>query len=703
MLLKKSEKRGKDSTQLLDSEAGLENLQQQMDQQRRVFDTTLRSIVDFAYIFDREGRFVYSNKALLDLLQMSLGEVMGKTFHELPYPPELAEKLQEQIEAVVRTKAIVKDETPYVSPGGYVGYYEYIFTPVLNEYGAVEVVAGSTRDITERKLTQESLRQSRERLKAALEGSGGGMFIWDSRTDQLEWDSNLCRLFGVDEDEGVHTMDEFLQMLHGQDRKTVSSAFQRCRGDGSSVDIEFRLRLSDKSYRWIHYIGRPLHDSDGQTATMSGICLDVSERKRAESEAELLAAVAVDLGLYGSTREIMNLVGSKIGKHFGLSLCAFVEINDAEDEAKIDYEWTREDIQSVRGTYYLPDYLSPEFQAAGRRGDIFAVSDTAEDPRVDAVGYAALNIGAFACIPLIRSGKWRFLFAMYHSEPHDWTQNELDLSRELATRIWNRIERSRAEEELQKTLDELEERVRSRTKELEEANSALLSEMHQHQAAEKQKSELLERVVTTQEDERRRIARDIHDHLGQRVTALRLHLELFGTALNDSATLNPQFRAMRNIAERLDEEVGFLAWELRPALLDDLGLAAAANEFVQEWSNRRGIPASFHSTVAGRERLDPAVETHLYRIMQEALNNIGKHARASQVSLLFESNDQSLRLIIEDDGVGFDPAEPPKGKKRSKGLGLIGMRERAMLVGGDLQIESTPGNGTTIYVSIPGK
>jgi PAS domain S-box-containing protein len=134
-----------------------------ISQQSRIFDTTLSSIPDFTYIFDRSGQFLYANRALLDLLGLRLDEVAGKTFADLPYPKELAERLHTQILSVFETGQLLRDETPYTNPAGITGYYEYIFTPVLGSDGRVEVVAGSTRDTSERRRSEEALREADRR------------------------------------------------------------------------------------------------------------------------------------------------------------------------------------------------------------------------------------------------------------------------------------------------------------------------------------------------------------------------------------------------------------------------------------------------------------------------------------------------------------------------------------------------------------
>ncbi|MEO7539898.1 MAG: PAS domain-containing sensor histidine kinase, partial [Pyrinomonadaceae bacterium] len=262
-------------------------------------------------------------------------------------------------------------------------------------------------------------------------------------------------------------------------------------------------------------------------------------------------------------------------------------------------------------------------------------------------------------------------------------------------------ERKRRDEELQRAHEELEERVTERTTELVASNDALVNEMDERAEVEAQRSDLLRRLVSSQEMERQRIARDLHDQLGQRLTALRLKIASLNEVTGQPELLATRIERLQEIAERLDSEVSFLAWELRPSALDDLGLSEAIGAFVNEWSRNYEIAADFRSTRLLHERLDRDLETHLYRITQEALNNISKHAFANHVSVLLESREKEVLLIIEDNGVGFEVGNAGRPRESGKGLGLLGMRERASLVGGAVEIESAPGKGATIYVRVP--
>jgi signal transduction histidine kinase len=212
--------------------------------------------------------------------------------------------------------------------------------------------------------------------------------------------------------------------------------------------------------------------------------------------------------------------------------------------------------------------------------------------------------------------------------------------------------------------------------------------------------EMLRLLVTAQEEERRRIARDIHDHFGQQLTALRLKLDAFKNSTDRSEVMHFQLEGAQQAAAEIEANIDFIAWELRPASLDYLGLRAALDKFVSEWSAHTAIKAEFHATGIGKTRLDYETETNLYRIAQEALNNIYKHAGAENVSVLLEKSRTKISLIIEDDGIGFKTNDKTH---RRKGIGLLGMNERARICGGSLEIESAKGKGTTVFTRIPVK
>jgi len=260
-------------------------------------------------------------------------------------------------------------------------------------------------------------------------------------------------------------------------------------------------------------------------------------------------------------------------------------------------------------------------------------------------------------------------------------------------------DRKQNEALLQKANEELEVRVEARTQELADTNRILSVEVEERRALAQIRAELLQRLVTLQEDERKRIARDLHDQLGQQLTALRLKL----MALRTDPELGPEQAAraerLQEIATQIDSSVTFIAGQLRPSALDDLGLQEALKMYALEWSQRFDVPLDYHSNVFLKQRLTPEVETHLYRIAQEALNNVVKHANATEVAVVLEKSETGVTLVIEDNGDGFDP-KTKQTLDPGHGFGLIGMTERSNLIGAHLEIESRAGRGTTIYVRV---
>jgi two-component system sensor histidine kinase UhpB len=213
--------------------------------------------------------------------------------------------------------------------------------------------------------------------------------------------------------------------------------------------------------------------------------------------------------------------------------------------------------------------------------------------------------------------------------------------------------------------------------------------------AERARTELLARLVFAQEDERRRIAREMHDQFGEQLTALSRGIGNLKDACGGSPGLSSLVETLEKVARQIDRDVDQLVWELRPTALDDLGLRAALANYVQDWSRRVNIPAELHTSGLLDDRLSPDAETTLYRVAQEALTNIAKHSRATRVDVLLERQADQVHLIVEDDGVGFDAGDAAQSRG---GFGLLGMQERAALVGATVEIESTSGKGTTVFL-----
>jgi two-component system CheB/CheR fusion protein len=866
----------RDVTERLRREAELKELNRRIEQQSRVFSTTLSGISDFAYIFDRDGRFVYSNKPLLDLLGITLEEIIGKNFFDLNYPEDLAARLQKQIRQVFDTREIVRDETPFTSPAGKPGFYEYIFTPVFAAAGgAVESVAGSTRDVTERKQAEESLRFQAKLLDTVEQAAiatdlDGKIIYWNRFAEQLygwtakeatgrnivdvaaadtsveqaeeimsqvregkSWtgefnvkrrdgstfpalvidspindtEGNLIGIVGVSVDiterkrtetavresetrfraivnqataaiaefdlAGNYTLvnetlcdllgyteAEFLQMnqrdiTHPEDLPRCLEAFEQAIATGKASVSEKRVIRKDGSIVWITESISSIADAGSKPQRVAMIAFDITARKRIETaarEAEEHLRIAVDAAEMGTWD--WNLERNEVfwnERHFTilgmkprpnpLPPEAFFDRVHPEDRERVgerlkqaietdgtfqaEFRFLREDTNETCWAEGYGHLVEKNARGAPVRMS-GVMSDITERRRAE----ESLLTSKERLRLLIESASDHAIFTVTldnrinswnagAEKIFGWTESEaLGQSGEI---IFTPKDRAKGEpkKEIATALAEgraPDERFHLRRDGSRFYSSGVMNllrdadgnaqgfvkiarDMTERIHAEKalRDREILQKLVGAQEDERRRIARDLHDHLGQQLTALKLKLEATGKVCED-AEVSGRIDEMSAIAKQIDADVDFLAWELRPAALDDLGLLTALENYLKEWMRHTGIKAEFYTAGLKNIRLAPEVETNLYRIAQEALNNVYKHAAARNANVMIERRGSLIVLIVEDDGIGFDTENK---QTKEKGIGLLGMGERGALVGGKIQIESTADKGTTIFVRIP--
>lgn len=266
------------------------------------------------------------------------------------------------------------------------------------------------------------------------------------------------------------------------------------------------------------------------------------------------------------------------------------------------------------------------------------------------------------------------------------------------------LQRTQAEEALQRLNEQLEQRVTERTRELTKLNAELVREIAERKQAEgelhKNREELralAARLMTVQEEERRRISCELHDDLNQKLAVSVMNAEAAERRWSPQEDVNRErLRAIRNEIAELSDDVRKLAYRLHPSILDHLGLAIALQSHVEEFGKREEIEALFTQRNLP-EAMPQPVATCLYRVAQEALRNVAKHAKASRVVVRLAQCDHSLHMSIFDSGVGFTP---PKGKEL-QGLGFVSMQERVRLVGGRMSIRSRPNRGTCLFIRVP--
>ncbi len=215
---------------------------------------------------------------------------------------------------------------------------------------------------------------------------------------------------------------------------------------------------------------------------------------------------------------------------------------------------------------------------------------------------------------------------------------------------------------------------------------------------EQMREHLLAKTLTAQEEERKRIARELHDETSQALTSLMVGLKFVENSAS-LAQVREKTAELRTLAAQTLDDVHHLATELRPSLLDDLGLVAAIGKYTKEYSAKMNIKVDSHISGLSDKRLPSEIEVAVYRIVQEALTNVARYSKTKNVSVILRYREGTLMAIIEDNGTGFDVSRVMASANEKK-LGLFGMYERASLIGGKLTIESQPGTGTTVFLEV---
>ena len=762
------------------TELALYESAQNLERQSRIFDTTLSTIPDFAYMFDKNGRFVYSNQPLLDLLNVTADEITGKNFHDLNYPEELAARLQNQIQKVFDTQETVTDETPFVAPSGAQNYYEYIFNPLKTADGTVEMVVGSTRDVTERKRAENNLAFLADFNQSliTLPDEKRVVELFGKKMNDLT-NAAVCAFFEISEPGDSaeiaaewHQTDAFSLTGKFKISELVSPEFQTLMTAGQTIvvrDINHDSLISDKarlaSFGIGSFVNVPVIQN-GEWKFVLGVYHSAPYDWRAD-EIALLDETAVrictkleQIRAVKTLREsderlrqlIKNLPG---GAAFVLDREMRYLVADGEALAAVGFtpdHFIGKTIYEALSPELVPEYetvyrkaisgepFACEHDAHGRtfltRGTpltaadggiygVLAVSYDLSERRQaeeklreseDRLSLIIKSIGDYAIITTDSDGiinSWNpgaeIIFGYTENEVLGKSLDIIFTEKQISEGVPERerltaFEKGRAEDDRPHVRKDGSQffasggmqslkggKVEGFVKIVRDTTEKLVTEKALRDR------EMLQKLVGAQEDERRRIARDLHDHLGQQLTALRLKLNSVRQMCSEQPVCD-LIDESQTIARSIDADVDFLARELRPAALDHLGLQTAMISHIREWMRHSNIKADYHIAGIEDERLPPEVETNFYRIMQEALNNILKHAAAENVGVLLEKRSAEIVLIVEDDGIGFDVENKDN---RKYGIGLIGMRERVALVGGTLEIESAVGRGTTIFARVP--
>lgn len=558
---------------------------------------------------------------------------------------------------------------------------------------------GVVADVTDRHGAEKALRESEARLQLALDAAQMGTFVWYPEGDRGDTDARTLALYGLEPDSALNHTRGLGELVVPADRAAHAAKVARAldpAGDGV-LRSEYRIRRArDGAERWIATLAQTQFAGEPQVAvSITGVCADVTANKQAEAALReskerqaFLLALSDALRPLTDAATVVATACRLLGKRLGADRAYYVEMDESAGVTRVRADYLRGDSPSLVGEYRVADFgwVIPPM----RRGEMLVIQDVTTSPLVPAAdlpAMAAVRIGAHVNAPLVKGGALVGGLCVTEPDPREWTPAEVELVRDVGERLWGAIERVKAEGALRRANDELEERVKARTAELATALDTLEAEMARRR-------DIARQLSTAQEDERLRISRDLHDTVGQLMAGLSLAFKAVERSGDLPLPTAAKLAEAQQVANAIGKEVHALAVRLRPTALDDIGLEAALGQLVAEWSARAVVAADFQAVGLGR--LSREIETTVYRVVQEALTNAAKHARASQVSVTVTRSPGHVTAAVEDDGTGFDPGAAPQER-----LGLVGMRERAALVGGEVEIESSVGGGTTVLVRIP--
>lgn len=537
------------------------------------------------------------------------------------------------------------------------------------------------------------LERERARLQEAQEIASIGNWELDLRSGVVAWSAEMYRIFGTSPSTFAPGVEPALHLVYPADREMVARAFAdsiaAAPDSDSRVVIEHRI-ITPHGLKVVEVGWRVFRDDDGRPARALGTCRDITVRhdadvriRRLNRTYAMLSAVSKAIVYVPAPEDVLRAF-CDIAVAVGGFPMAWVGMADAD----------RRHVTPVASAGVVEGYLDALSVDRGNPAQsmqpIALALDTGKHVICNDIakeaGLAwrdrALSHGyrASAAFPILKHGAAVGVFTLYAADIDFFDDEEARLLDGLARDIGFALEVHEREMERRRT----ETLLTEREAEVRESIAELRVMTH--------------RLYEIKEEERARIARDLHDHLGQALTALKMDVAEVGRRLGtgDLPTVRERLRDMSSLVDEAVQDMRRVASALRPASVDELGLLEAIRLYLHDVERRGGPVCSLTARAEAPIRKDLALVA--FRILQEAVTNVLRHAGATHVDVLVESDAAAmLRLVIRDNGRGL----PPDAGRRAGTLGLVGMRDRARLIDGDVTISSAPGEGTTVAARIP--
>jgi PAS domain S-box-containing protein len=724
----------RDVTERKRAEAALKESEQR-------FAAFMDNLPGFAWIKNADGAYVYVNDELRKIFPNHQDDWSGKSDADI-WPAEIAAGFQRNDQRVLKTRRELQTIETWTHDGQ-TRYSLVTKFPIQNAQGETIMIAGAGVDITERKQAEEALRVAEKKYRHIFENAGEGIFQTTEEGRFLTANPALAQMLGYHSAEDLIDDRIDIENQHYVDPMRRQEFKRLVESNGFIRDFEYEAYKKDGSKLWITTNVRAVRDEAGTLLYYEGTAQDITDRKDAEidliKQKEILEKIVEQIPVminFGDSEGRIKLVNREWQKTLGWSLEEV--LNDGVDVLAETYP-SAKDYQEVLTFRKAADGEWADFKTRVKDGTVIDTSwarvklsdgttigigqniterkraeeamreaeqkyrelfENAKDATYvhDLAGrYTSINPAAEALSGYSRDEILGRPFTDFLAPEHRGPAGE-----NLCRKLREEGETTYEAEVITKDGRRVPVEINSR---LIRKNGVLLGvqgtarDITERKRAQEAMRSYSRRLIEAQETERQSIARELHDEIGQVLTAVRINLQSAQRSSGTEAYLLRIEDSIVVVDEAL-KRVRELSLQLRPSLLDDLGLTAALRWYADRYALRTGFTVQVLSDCE-TVRLRRELETACFRITQEALTNIARYTEATRVLVELRRAEGMLTLVIKDDGPGFDVDALFRNASAGEALGLRGMEERALAVEGRFEINSEPGQGTEVRVTFP--